>query len=99
VTFPQGTSPRAHTEHGPTLAAVLLAARIPTNRDTWVAAAASDGYVATVTPGEAVYGGRPLLMSLVEDGMALTQPRLVVDGDVKGGRYVSGTTKLVVGQG
>jgi hypothetical protein len=99
VTFLQGTSPQAHTEHGPTLAAVLLAARIPTNRDTWVAAAASDGYVATVTPGEAVYGGRPLLMSLVEDGMALTQPRLVVDGDVKGGRYVSGTTKLVVGQG
>lgn len=28
-----------------------------------------------------------------------TQPRLVVDGDVKGGRYVSATTKLVVGEG
>jgi hypothetical protein len=100
VTFLQGTTPQTHTEHGPTLATVLLAARIPTNEDTWVAASAgSDGYVATVTPGEAVYGGRPLLMSLVEDGVPQTQPRLVVDGDVKGGRYVSGVTKLVVGQG
>lgn len=47
-----------------------------TNEDTWLAAAASDGYVATVTPGEAVFGGRPLLMSLVEDGTTLTQPGL-----------------------
>jgi hypothetical protein len=99
VTFLQGTTPQTHTERGPTLAAVLLAARITTSEDTWVAAAASDGYVATVTPGEAVFGGRPLLISLVEDGIPQTQPRLVVDGDVKGGRYVSGTTKLVVGQG
>jgi hypothetical protein len=99
VSFLAGTSSQTHSEHGPTLAAVLLAARIPTNRNTWVAAAASDGYVATVTPGEAVFGGRPLLMSLVEDAVPQTQPRLVVDGDVKGGRYVSGVTKLVVGQG
>jgi len=99
LTFLQGTTPQTHTEHGPTLAAVLLAARIWANEDTWVAAAASDGYVATVTPGEAVFGGRPLLMSLVEDGVDQTQPRLVVDGDVKGGRYVSATTKLVVGHG
>jgi hypothetical protein len=99
VTFLQGTTPQTHSERGPTLAAVLFAARIPTNLDSWVAAAASDGYVATVTPGEAVFGGRPLLISLVEDGVPQTQPRLVVDGDVKGGRYVSGTTKLVVGQG
>jgi hypothetical protein len=68
-------------------------------RDTWVVAVASDGYVATVTPGEARFGGRPLQISLVEDGVALAQPRLVVDGDVKGGRYVSGVTKLVVGEG
>jgi len=34
---------------------------------------------------------------LVEDGVALTQPRLVTAGDVKGGRYVTGVTDLVVG--
>jgi hypothetical protein len=39
----------------------------------------------------------PLLVSLSEDGQALAQPRLVVDGDVKGGRYVSGVVDLVVG--
>ena len=32
-------------------------------------------------------------------GGALAQPRLVTDGDVKGGRYVSGVVDLVVGQG
>lgn len=97
VSFQAGASPQTHVERGPTLAAVLLAARIASDADTWVAAAASDGYVATVTPGEAVFGGRPLLMSLDEDGVALVQPRLVADGDVKGGRYVTATTKLVVG--
>jgi hypothetical protein len=31
--------------------------------------------------------------------MAVWQPRLVVGGDIKGGRYVSGVYDLVVGQG
>jgi hypothetical protein len=34
-----------------------------------------------------------------ENGTALTEPRLVADGDVKGGRYVSGVYDLVAGQG
>jgi len=67
--------------------------------NTWVAAVGSDGYVATVTPIEAFVGGRLLQISLDEDGQALAQPRLVVDGDVKGGRYVSDVVNLVVGQG
>ncbi|MGO8888428.1 MAG: hypothetical protein ACLP8X_31730 [Streptosporangiaceae bacterium] len=29
----------------------------------------------------------------------LSAPRLVTDGDIKGGRYVSGVYDLVVGQG
>ena len=66
---------------------------------TWVAAVGSDGYVATVTPAEAWPGGRPLLISLSEDGTPLSAPRLVTDGDIKGGRYVSGVYDLVVGQG
>jgi hypothetical protein len=39
------------------------------------------------------------MISTIEDGIALTQPRLVTDGDVKGGRYVSGVFDLVVGDG
>jgi hypothetical protein len=74
-------------------------AHIRTGFTTWVAAVGSDGYVATVTPAEAWVGGRPLLISLAEDGTPLAAPRLVTDGDVKGGRYVSGVYDLVAGQG
>lgn len=65
--------------------------------NTWVAAVGSDGYVAVVTPGEAWFGGRPLLLSLQEDGIPLAAPRLVPDGDVYGGRYVFDVVDLVVG--
>jgi hypothetical protein len=99
VTFVAGTASQTHTEIGPTLQAVLRAARVRTDLNTWVAAVGSDGYVATVTPAEAWIGGRPLLVSLNEDGVPLSQPRLVVDGDVKGGRYVSGVVDLAVGHG
>lgn len=99
VTFLAGTSPQTHTESGPTLASVLRAAHVRAGLSTWVAAVGSDGYVATVTPGEARDGGRPLLVSLAEDGAALAAPRLVTDGDVKGGRYVSGVYDLVIGEG
>ena len=51
-----------------------------------------------MTPAEALVGGKPLLISLIENGTALTEPRLVVDGGIKGGRYVSGVYDLV-GQG
>lgn len=36
---------------------------------------------------------------LKEDSQPLAQPRLVVDSDVKGGRYVSDTVDLVIGEG
>jgi hypothetical protein len=99
VTFLAGTAAQTHTESGPTLAAVLRAAHVRADLNTWVAAVGSDGYVATATPGEAWFGGRPLLVSLAEDGTALAAPRLVTDGDVKGGRYVSGVYDLVIGEG
>jgi hypothetical protein len=47
----------------------------------------------------AVRIGLPWLVSLSEDGTSLDAPRLVTDGDVRGGRYVSGVVDLVVGQG
>jgi hypothetical protein len=52
-----------------------------------------------VTPAEALVAGKHLLVSLNEHGLVQTQPRLVVGGDVKGGRYVSGVDNLVVGGG
>ncbi len=99
VTFLAGTSSVTDTEEGPPLTGALAAARLPIGLTTWVAAVGSDGYVAVVTPAEAFVGGRPLLLSLVENGAALAQPRLVADGDVKGGRYVSMVVDLVVGEG
>jgi hypothetical protein len=99
VTFLAGTSSQTHTETGPTLAEVLRAAHIRAGPGTWIAAVGSDGYVATVTPAEAWPGGRSLLISLDEDGTPLTAPRLVTDGDIKGGRYVSGVYDLVIGHG
>lgn len=99
VTFIAGATSETDTEQGPPLAEVLEAAQVPIGPTTWVAAVGSDGYVATVTPAEAFVGGRPLLLSRVENGAPLTQPRLVADGDVKGGRYVSLVVDLVAGQG
>lgn len=96
VTFLSGSTPQTRTEKGPTLTAVLLAAGIPPVPNTTVTAVGSDGYAATVTNGEALLGGRPLLLSIAEDGTPLNQPRLIPDGDVKGGRYVSGVVTLTV---
>lgn len=96
VSFLSGTAAQTHVETGPSLDAVLRLAHVRPGRTTAVAAVGSDAYVAAVTPAEARTGGRPLLLSTAEDGVALPQPRLVTDGDVKGGRYVSDVVALVV---
>ena len=87
------------TETGPPLLEVLALARIRPTLNTWVAAVGDDNYVATVTPAEQLVGGRPLQLSLEENGVPLAQPRLVADGDVKGGRYVSDIVDIYVGTG
>jgi DMSO/TMAO reductase YedYZ molybdopterin-dependent catalytic subunit len=101
VTFAGPSGSQMHTETGPTLDEVLHAAHIWPDFNTWVAGVGSDGYIATATPAEAWVGGRPLLISLVEDGASFVSqhegPRLIADGDVKGGRYDSGMNDLVVG--
>ena len=99
VSFEGPGGVQAHTEMGPPLLDVLAAAGVSPTLDTWVAGVGNDNYVATVTPGEELVGGRPLLVSLDEDGAALVQPRLVADGDVKGGRYVSDMVDLYAGTG
>jgi hypothetical protein len=87
-----------HTESGPALTLVLAVAGVPATSSTWVAGVGADGYLATVTPAEASAGGRPLVLSIEEDAVALAQPRLVAAGDVKGGRDVSEVTDLYAGQ-
>jgi hypothetical protein len=99
VSFQGPGGVQTHTEIGPSLREVLAAAGIWPTFDTWVAAVGSDNYVATATPAEQFPGGRPLQLSLNEDGVTLAQPRLVADGDLKGGRYVSDIVDLHVGTG
>jgi hypothetical protein len=99
VSFEGPGGEQTHTETGPALLAVLAVAGVVPTLNTWVAAVGDDNYVATVTPAEQLLGGRPLQLSLAEDGAVLPQPRLVADGDVKGGRYVSGVVDIYVGTG
>jgi hypothetical protein len=99
VSFEGPGGVQTHTEIGPSLPVVLAAAGIFPTLNTWVAATGDDNYVATVTPAEQFVGGRPLQLSLNEDGVTLAQPRLVTDGDAKGGRYVSDIVDLYVGSG
>jgi hypothetical protein len=99
VSFLAGTTTTNATEVGPSLDQVLHAAHVRFGRHAWVAGVGDDGYVAVVTAAEQWVGGKQLQVSLNENGTPLTEPRLVVDGDVKGGRYVSGLVDLVVGQG
>jgi hypothetical protein len=95
--FTSDAGPQTHTESGPSLALVLLLAGVLPTPDKPVVAVGSDGYGAAVTLAEESVGGRPLLLSTVEDGKPLALPRLVPLGDLKGGRYVSGVTALAVG--
>jgi hypothetical protein len=99
ASFLAGTTATNVTEIGPSLDEVLRAAHVPLGVGTWVAGVGDDGYVAVVTPAEQWVGGKYLQISLNENGAPLAEPRLVVDGDVKGGRYVSGLVDLVVGRG
>lgn len=99
VSFAGPGGEQTHTEVGPPLWEVLAVSGVWPGLNTWVAAVGSDNYVATVTPAEQFVGGRPLQLSLAEDGVGLAQPRLVTDGDIKGGRYVSDAVDVYTGTG
>jgi hypothetical protein len=98
ASFLAGSTTTNVTEVGPSLDEVLRAAHVALGVGTWVAGVGDDGYVAVVTPAEQWVGGKHLQISLNENGAPSSEPRLVVDGDVKGGRYVSGLVDLVVGR-
>jgi hypothetical protein len=104
VQFGSGKGPEQHTETGALLTDLLPVdslATTPAKNDQLsfaVVATGADGYRALVSYGEAApdFGNRGLLVATSEDGKPLARPRLVVPGDVKGGRYVSDLVRLEV---
>jgi hypothetical protein len=65
-----------------------------------IEAIGSDQYAAIVAAGEIdpFFGNKSALLAVTEDGQALAQPRLIVPGDVHGGRYVSDVVGVVLDQ-
>ena len=106
VNFLTGTTPTSASEQGPLLEDVIRPAK-PRIRNAcpndaqrfYVQASASDGYSSLLSWGDISpsLGNRAPLLSANENGAALTgSPRVLAPGDVRGGRYVSGTLILTV---
>lgn len=98
VSFGSEAGTEHHTYRGALLTDVLTSAKprfdASVHNDALrfaVRVGATDDYAAVVAWGEIDpdFGATPVLLAVSEDGKPLTRPRLVVPGDVKGGRYVS----------
>jgi Oxidoreductase molybdopterin binding domain len=109
VTFQSGTGTQSHHYVGALLTDVLASAA-PTYDPTvkndllrfYAKAVGSDGYAAIVSFGEIDpgFGANQVLLAYQEDATDLCAagPRLVVPGDIKGGRYVSNVVNVHVGR-
>lgn len=107
-TFQAGANPTTVTEVGPTLWDVVSAAEPqfqqcnPTDDVRWYIEVISseDGYASLLSLAEIhpFIGGKQALLSLSDNGASQQSvgPRLTAPGDVKGGRYVSGTAVITV---
>ena len=98
VRFGSEVGTQRHTYRGALLTDVLTSAKprfdAAVKNDPLrfaVRVGATDGYAAVVSWGEVdpAFGGTRVLLAVSEDHKPLTRPRLVVPGDLKGGRYVS----------
>lgn len=105
VTFASGQGDQAHTYTGVLLWDVLDKAGMTLNADVkndilhkYVVLTATDGYEVVISLGEIDpgFGANPYLLAWEEDGAALPLVRLVLPGDIKGGRYVSDVVKIEV---
>ena len=105
VTFESGSGSQAHTYDGAALSDILTSAALAGDIDAKnpdltfaILATGTDGYQATVSFGELSpdFGRVVVLVAYTEDGQPLEKPRLIVPGDQKGGRYVSGLTDLTI---
>jgi hypothetical protein len=106
VTFLNGSTPVTNTETGPLLQDVVNSA-VPkfstkcggNKYSFYVEATGSDGYTSLLSWGDMdpAAAARYPLVSVNENGTPLTTgPRVLAPGDVRGGRYVSGTVALTV---
>ena len=95
-----------HAEAGPLLIDVLAKVGPRFDRRVkngelrdFVVVTGADGYEAVLSYGEiaATFGDRPALLSLKQDGVVLTAPRLVIPGDVMAGRDVTQVVHVEVG--
>jgi len=106
VNFLNGANPVSASEQGPLLEDVIRMAkpkidnRCPNDAlRFYIQASATDGYSSLLSWGDIspLYGNRVPLLSVNENNVALTGgPRVLAPGDVRGGRYVSGTLILTV---
>jgi DMSO/TMAO reductase YedYZ molybdopterin-dependent catalytic subunit len=105
VTFKAGSSTETHTYVGPRLVDVLAKAGPqfdPTIKNDklrhFISVGASDGYRALVAYGEIDpnFENKDVLLATSEDGRSLAAdgPRLVVPGDIAGGRYVTNIVRV-----
>jgi DMSO/TMAO reductase YedYZ molybdopterin-dependent catalytic subunit len=105
VTFQSSKGPQRHTYVGPALVDIVAAADPAVDSSdehsllsVVVVGTGADDYTAAVSWGEISpeFAATPVLVAHTEDGRELDQPRLVVPGDIKGGRYVSDLVELRV---
>jgi hypothetical protein len=107
VNFLNGTTPVTNTEVGPLLQQVVTSAapkfdsKCPTDKmQFYVEATGSDGYTSLLSWGDIdpSAGNRVPALSLAENGASLATvgPRVLSPGDIRGGRYVSGTVALTL---
>jgi hypothetical protein len=104
VEFQNDKGTEHHTEEGVLLAQLIGPTALATQNKKddllsfAVLAVGADGYRAAVSYGEISpdFANKDVLVAVTEDGKPLSRPRLVVPGDVKGGRYVSDLVELYV---
>lgn len=109
VSFKAGSGDQTHTFTGVRLAAVLDKAGLATAPDEknpllarYLVVTANDGYRVVFSGGEIApdFGHAPILLAWEQDGQPLAGAdgplRLVVPGDIRGGRYVHGIVSIDV---
>src|SRR5262245_8991550 len=102
VTLPGGT-----TESGPTLSSLLAQAGFKLisackndQLHYWIEASSLDGSGAVISDGELdpLFGNNPAILSIKENGVALTAPRLAVPKDKTTARDVGDVFNITVGR-
>lgn len=107
VTYKSGEDTVSASFTGVPLWQILSAAQPNVNADVkndklsqFIVVTGSDGYQAVIAWGEIdpEFGNQPILLAYEQDGAAITDKsgalRLVVPGDARGGRYVSGVVNI-----